>query len=84
MHTIFDLFKIGIGPSSSQTVGPMVAAARFANEITTASPSLDVTRIQVELFGSLALTGRGHAMDFAILAGLSGLQPSSVEPDEFV
>ncbi len=83
MHSIFDLFKIGIGPSSSHTVGPMVAAARFANEIATAIPTLDVTRIQAELFGSLALTGRGHATDFAILAGLSGLQPSTVEPDEF-
>jgi L-serine dehydratase len=83
MHSIFDLFKIGIGPSSSHTVGPMVAAARFAAEIDSANSPLAIVRVQVELFGSLALTGRGHATDSAVLAGLSGLLPAKVEPDEF-
>jgi len=79
--SVFDLFKVGIGPSSSHTVGPMWAAYRFARSLA----GLPVHRVRTELYGSLALTGRGHATDKAILLGLSGEQPdridsSTVEP----
>lgn len=69
---VFDLFKIGVGPSSSHTMGPMIAANRFLDAI----PALgEVTRVQVQLFGSLSATGRGHCTDQAVIAGLSGLEP---------
>ena len=62
--SVFDLFKIGIGPSSSHTVGPMRAAVRFATKWLEDAGTLDAcTRIRVELYGSLALTGRGHGTD---------------------
>ena len=76
--SLFELFKIGIGPSSSHTVGPMRAALRFVSELSS-SPS-QVQRIQVELYGSLAHTGLGHGTDRAILLGLSGEQPDTVDP----
>jgi L-serine dehydratase len=76
--SIFDLFSIGIGPSSSHTVGPMIAAHQFVNHL-----KLDnIQRIQVKLYGSLALTGKGHATDLAILNGLSGYLPDTVVPEE--
>ncbi|WP_031297549.1 L-serine ammonia-lyase [Sphingobium lactosutens] len=74
--SITDLFTIGIGPSSSHTVGPMRAALQFMDGLP-AAPQ----RVQCELFGSLALTGRGHATDTAVLLGLSGHSPESVDPD---
>jgi L-serine dehydratase len=77
--SLFDLFTIGIGPSSSHTVGPMVAARLFAQRL----PIARVARVEVELFGSLALTGRGHATPKAVLMGLSGFAPESV-PAEVV
>ena len=78
----FDLFKIGIGPSSSHTVGPMRAAARFVQKWLVEEGRLqDCTRIKAELFGSLALTGRGHGSDKAVLLGLEGQWPDSVDPD---
>ena len=78
----FDLFKIGIGPSSSHTVGPMRAAARFAEKWLLESGRLgDVARIRAEVFGSLALTGRGHGTDKALLLGLEGHWPNAVDPD---
>ncbi|MFO0217087.1 MAG: serine dehydratase beta chain, partial [Burkholderiales bacterium] len=74
----FDLFKIGIGPSSSHTVGPMRAARRFLVEIPT--PEFErVSKVEVELFGSLAHTGKGHATDTAIVLGLSGGIPEDVD-----
>ena len=81
----FDVFKIGIGPSSSHTMGPMRAACRFARELATGksgSPSLleQVARLQVELYGSLALTGLGHATDRAVLLGLEGNEPAGIDP----
>ncbi len=79
MHSIFELFKIGIGPSSSHTVGPMIAAKRFIDELQSLSHFSDVNRVSIELYGSLALTGLGHATDQAVLAGLCGLHPSTVE-----
>ena len=78
----FDLFKIGIGPSSSHTVGPMRAAARFATRWLEEAGNLDrVARVRCDLFGSLALTGRGHGTDKAVLLGLEGEWPDRVDPD---
>ncbi|MDO9713908.1 L-serine ammonia-lyase [Paracraurococcus lichenis] len=76
---LFDLFRIGVGPSSSHTVGPMVAAASFASGL---SKDFPVERLRVELFGSLALTGKGHATDVATMLGLTGAQPDTIDPDE--
>jgi L-serine dehydratase len=78
----FDLFKIGIGPSSSHTVGPMRAAARFATRWLDEAGNLEhVARVRCDLFGSLALTGRGHGTDKAVLLGLEGEWPDRVDPD---
>ncbi len=75
--SVFDLFSIGIGPSSSHTVGPMRAARTFALGL---EPDLDrVTRVRVELFGSLGATGHGHGSDRAVILGLSGEQPETVD-----
>ncbi len=79
--SIFDLFKIGIGPSSSHTVGPMRAAARFVRALDEAGLMPRVQRVQCELHGSLALTGRGHGTDKAVLLGLEGQEPDRVDPD---
>jgi L-serine dehydratase len=78
----FDLFKIGLGPSSSHTMGPMRAAYRFVHELAADQPLEAVTQIFVDLYGSLALTGRGHGTDRAILLGLSGETPDRVDPDQ--
>lgn len=78
--SVFDLFKIGIGPSSSHTVGPMRAAWEFAAELERDQLLAQTERIKTELFGSLALTGLGHATDRAILLGLCGEKPESVDP----
>ena len=74
--SVMDLFTIGIGPSSSHTVGPMRAALMFMESL----PARPV-RVRCDLYGSLALTGHGHATDSAILLGLSGYRPESVDPD---
>jgi L-serine dehydratase len=76
--SVTELFTIGVGPSSSHTVGPMRAAKDFAER---AAASGDVIRVRCELFGSLALTGLGHATDVAILLGLAGETPEGVDPD---
>ena len=78
----FDLYKIGIGPSSSHTVGPMRAAARFVEHHLAESGRLgDVARVRAEVFGSLALTGRGHGTDKALMMGLEGHWPNQIDPD---
>ncbi len=77
--SVFELFKIGIGPSSSHTVGPMRAALRFVHELNEADRLVRTERVCVELFGSLALTGLGHGTDRAILLGLSGQAPDTVD-----
>ncbi|MFT3898055.1 MAG: L-serine ammonia-lyase [Thermomonas sp.] len=78
----FDLYKIGIGPSSSHTVGPMRAAARFVEKWLAGTDRLgDVARVRAEVFGSLALTGRGHGTDKAVLMGLEGHWPNLIDPD---
>ena len=74
--SIFELFKIGIGPSSSHTVGPMRAARSFAAGL----GGMAAARIQVELYGSLGLTGRGHGTDRAVILGLLGEEPDRVDP----
>ncbi len=78
--SIFEIFKVGIGPSSSHTVGPMRAARRFALDLQERGLLDQVARVQVELFGSLALTGHGHATDRAVLLGLSGEEPETIDP----
>ncbi|MBA2239395.1 MAG: L-serine ammonia-lyase [Lysobacter sp.] len=78
----FDLFKIGIGPSSSHTVGPMRGAARFVERWIVQNGDLGRTaRVRAEVFGSLALTGRGHGTDKAVLMGLEGHWPHRIDPD---
>jgi L-serine dehydratase len=81
MFSVFELFKIGIGPSSSHTVGPMKAAAAFADGLVTSRAIDRVATVEVALLGSLAFTGKGHATDKAVMLGLSGERPDSVEPD---
>lgn len=76
-YSVFNLFKIGIGPSSSHTVGPMVAAKKFLESLTNIN---DVVTVKVDVYGSLALTGHGHATDKAILFGLEGYEPSTIDP----
>jgi L-serine dehydratase len=77
--SIFDIFKIGIGPSSSHTVGPMKAAGAFVDSLSKFATK--VARIDVSLHGSLAWTGKGHGTDSAVLLGLSGLLPETIDPD---
>ena len=77
--SIFDIFKIGIGPSSSHTVGPMKAASEFVRLLATTGTA--VAKINVTLYGSLAFTGKGHATDSAVLLGLEGNVPDTIDPD---
>jgi L-serine dehydratase len=82
--SVFDLFTIGIGPSSSHSVGPMRAANRFVDVLRRDGIVEQISSIRVELFGSLALTGKGHGTDNAILLGLEGETPEQVDPDEIL
>lgn len=77
-HSVLDLFSIGIGPSSSHTVGPMRAAFLFSQSLDTQN----LKRITCELYGSLALTGKGHGTQNAVIFGLSGLQPETITPQD--
>jgi L-serine dehydratase len=79
--SVFDIFKIGIGPSSSHTVGPMRAARRFAERLESEGLMSNVVGIKVELFGSLGFTGKGHGSDKAIILGLEGEEPATVDVD---
>ncbi len=78
--SLFDLFSIGIGPSSSHTVGPMLAAHAFIEKLEAAHLFDKTARVKIEVYGSLALTGKGHATDKAILNGLEGQLPETVDP----
>ncbi len=78
---VFDLFKIGIGPSSSHTVGPMRAAGMFLDELKERQLLDQVSRVVIDLYGSLALTGLGHGTDSAVLLGLLGEKPDEIDPD---
>ena len=77
--SVFDLFKIGIGPSSSHTVGPMRAARLFVNRLAQAGQLDTTARVKSELFGSLGATGKGHGSDKAVLLGLAGHEPDTVD-----
>jgi L-serine dehydratase len=78
--SVFDLFKLGVGPSSSHTMGPMTAAHRFLAWLGEAVARVE--RIEVTLYASLALTGRGHATDRAVILGLAGFAPATLDADE--
>src|SRR3984885_1745803 len=80
MISVFELFKIGIGPSSSHTVGPMKAARWFAADLAAVAGS--IARIEVTLLGSLAWTGKGHATDKAVMLGLAGELPDTIDPEQ--
>ena len=80
--SVFDLFKIGIGPSSSHTVGPMIAARQFAYHVRDTVGLAAVHQVTVELFGSLSATGVGHGTDRAVLLGLAGHEPDRIDPDQ--
>jgi L-serine dehydratase len=79
--SVFDIFKIGVGPSSSHTVGPMRAARQFLLRLCEAGLLDRTTRVRSELFGSLGLTGKGHGTDRAVLMGLEGETPEGVDPE---
>jgi L-serine dehydratase len=79
--SVFDLFKIGIGPSSSHTVGPMSAAADFAGALLDQQLTSSTQRVLVELYGSLSATGKGHGTDNAVIMGLMGDRPATIDPD---
>ena len=76
--SIFDIFKIGVGPSSSHTLGPWKASQDFTVKLN----GLDFDKIQIHLYGSLSKTGKGHATDIAVILGLAGYDPITVDPDE--
>ena len=78
--SVFEMFKVGIGPSSSHTMGPMVAAARFL-ETMRGSP-FEFKGLQATLHGSLAFTGVGHATDRAVMLGLAGYLPAEIDPND--
>ena len=78
--SIFDLIKVGVGPSSSHTMGPMLAARRFLQDLRETEVFDRIDRVGVQLYGSLALTGKGHCTDRAILLGLEGEEPRTIEP----
>jgi L-serine dehydratase len=79
--SVFDIFKVGIGPSSSHTMGPMRAAREFALGLERDGLLALTDQVAVRLYGSLALTGAGHGTDRAVLAGLEGAEPETVDPD---
>ncbi|MCU1741257.1 MULTISPECIES: L-serine ammonia-lyase [Pseudomonas] len=80
--SVFDLFKIGIGPSSSHTVGPMRAAALFVQGLRERGELAQVTRVEVQLYGSLSATGIGHGSDNAVIMGLMGEWPDAIDPSQ--
>ena len=79
--SVFNLYSIGVGPSSSHTVGPMRAARQFISEVEKRGFLSHIKRLKVDLYGSLALTGKGHSTDLAILLGLEGFSPEGVDPN---
>ena len=80
--SVFDMLKIGVGPSSSHTLGPWCAAEAFLKELEAASIFDKISRIRVDLYGSLSLTGKGHATDYAVMLGLSGADPEYIPIDD--
>src|SRR5579864_5172976 len=82
--SVFDLFKIGIGPSSSHTVGPMRAALLFVQGLERDGLLAATASVKVELYGSLGATGKGHGTDRGVMLGLMGDAPDTVDPDSIV
>ncbi|EAR00330.1 L-serine ammonia-lyase [Maribacter sp. HTCC2170] len=80
--SIFDMLKIGIGPSSSHTLGPWRAAERWITELKSSKLFHEVEKVQVHMYGSLSLTGKGHATDYAVMLGLSGADPEYIPVDD--
>lgn len=80
--SVFDMLKIGVGPSSSHTLGPWRAAEAFLKELEAASIFDKITQVRVDLYGSLSLTGKGHATDYAVMLGLSGADPEYIPIDD--
>jgi len=76
--SVFDMLKIGVGPSSSHTLGPWRAAERWIKDLKEKNRFEKVEKITVDLYGSLSLTGKGHATDLAVLSGLSGADPERI------
>ncbi|MDO7172596.1 L-serine ammonia-lyase [Mariniflexile sp. AS56] len=76
--SVFDMLKIGVGPSSSHTLGPWRAAERWIKELKEAQKFNEVEKISIDLYGSLSLTGKGHATDYAIMLGLTGANPETI------
>ncbi|MDK9429625.1 L-serine ammonia-lyase [Gallibacterium anatis] len=81
MISVFDMYKIGIGPSSSHTVGPMKAGKEFIDHLVEQQQLTQVTRLHIDVYGSLSMTGRGHNTDIAIILGLAGYLPDNVDID---
>ncbi|MEH6530547.1 MAG: L-serine ammonia-lyase [Photobacterium frigidiphilum] len=81
MISVFDIYKIGVGPSSSHTVGPMKAGKEFIDDLRAMGKLRDITKITVDVYGSLSLTGKGHHTDIAIIMGLAGNSPEHVDID---
>lgn len=81
MISVFDIYKIGVGPSSSHTVGPMKAGKQFIDDLRAMGKLRDITKITVDVYGSLSLTGKGHHTDIAIIMGLAGNTPEKVDID---
>ena len=81
--SVFDMLKIGVGPSSSHTLGPWRAAERWITELKSDNHFDHVEKITVDLYGSLSLTGKGHATDYAVILGLSGSNPETI-PTEII
>ncbi len=82
--SVFNLFSIGLGPSSSHTVGPMRASRQFVLQLKSSNRLTQVRRLVVDLYGSLALTGKGHSTDLAVLLGLEGLTPEGTDPNQVI
>jgi len=76
--SVFDMLKIGVGPSSSHTLGPWRGAERFLAELRSENLFDSINRVKVDLYGSLSLTGKGHATDLAVMLGLSGADPEYI------
>lgn len=79
--SVFDIFKIGIGPSSSHTMGPMTASVQFIDLLRSSETAQQATKLRVTLYGSLAFTGKGHATNRAVALGLLGYTPAEIDPD---
>ena len=81
-YSLFEIFSIGVGPSSSHTVGPMRAAKRYLENLKNNGKFVDAQKIEVTLYGSLALTGVGHGTVKAIIYGLMGLEAEAIDPEK--